>query len=794
MTYTVLLCVLSVFAVSQATAEDVGSGDSFNDDGTFVARATGCIICSKNNKNKPASITFRYHAGQGVNMNSQGSKAYGDLTSTFAESATITINGQTKSVTDDDIFTIQGSFSADSKASINSQSVNFHTSCSVTLQTGDRYGPLEVLAGGQCPMPDPCGMHGCCPVEAEAPGQETTPCTDAGCNNCYQDPCGVYGCCADGQLPKVDYFGSNCPRKACYTSNEPCPFCPEPSPPPQVQPPSASSCTICSKENKNKPTSLTILYTAGQGMNQNEQGTKSYGDLTATYPSTASISSGGFSATVGDGDTFTVTGSFSSETTFYVGNNDVTFHTSCSVTLKTGDRFGPFTILGGGQCAAAAPSTPSCWPYGCCGGTDVDCVDESCSNCCNPAAFDGCTRCCEDGSVPPCCTNMPEFVEDVSLKGQEYTGACTESNELHVETAHALKNYIESLGEGVCKGNNGDVPADQMIWSVSVDGGNNFYAFDNQHSSHDGLAFTDNCCNVNQKPFSPTSPQTCCPDGSWSDVELSPQGFVQCGAECTTTDYDDDIDVNDDAPPLCVPGSTCTEARPDDALLELANAALCDGFDDYQCPSLTITFRCCDPCDPDAKCVDSNGAFYMEECPTCTKRPSIRERPEPLILEHFGECAIPGQLPAIQNFALQAWFSDNAGMVCVSANELSKSSTPMDNKLYIVPTSSITVGAAAAALCADEECPSVPVEFECCDPCDPTLCKSVETLISVADCCPHHPKLQTPASSHQEEKAGACSFSQLPESTDFALREWYEEVAGSVCVSQNNPDASMIWS
>lgn len=134
-------------------------------------------------------------------MNSQGSKAYGDLTSTFAESATITINGQTKSVTDDDIFTIQGSFSADSKASINSQSVNFHTSCSVTLQTGDRYGPLEVLAGGQCPMPDPCGMHGCCPVEAEAPGQETTPCTDAGCNNCYQDPCGVYGCCADGTFP-----------------------------------------------------------------------------------------------------------------------------------------------------------------------------------------------------------------------------------------------------------------------------------------------------------------------------------------------------------------------------------------------------------------------------------------------------------------------------------------------------------------------------------------------------------------------------------------------------------------
>ena len=55
---------------------------------------SGCVICSKQNKNRPASITFRYHAGQGVNMNSQGTKAYGALTSTYPSSASVTMNGE----------------------------------------------------------------------------------------------------------------------------------------------------------------------------------------------------------------------------------------------------------------------------------------------------------------------------------------------------------------------------------------------------------------------------------------------------------------------------------------------------------------------------------------------------------------------------------------------------------------------------------------------------------------------------------------------------------------------------
>ena len=582
-----------------------------------------------------------------------------------------------------------------------------------------------------------------------------------------------------GILPKVDVFGSNCPRKACYTSNEPCPSCPSPSPAPQVQP--QPVCTICDKNNKNRPSSLTIEYNAGQGVNQNEQGSKSYGSgLFGSYGATTTVSTSGFSASVKDGESFTVSGSFSAETTFSVGGQSITFHTSCSVPLKTGDRFGPLRIVGSDSCGNMGTTTSSCWPYGCCGGTDIGCNDESCSNCCNPAAFEGCTRCCEDGSLPPCCVNMPEFVEEVDLKGQTYTGTCTVDNTPHVETAHALANYIKSFGNGMCKGHNGEEKG--MLWSASIDG-SNFFDYDQVHYEYPQ---TSNCCNVNQKPFSAVSPQVCCPNGEWSDVMISPEGFSQCGSTCS---HDADSEL-----PLCELGTTCSEGRPESALLDFANSALCDGFDEFQCPSLAITFRCCDPCDPDAKCVESNGAFYMQDCPTCERRPAVREKPNTLVLEHFGVCDVPGKLPSLQNFALQAWFADFGGMVCVSANELSASETPMDQKLDIIPTISISANDAAVALCSDETCPSVPVTFECCDPCDPTLCKSMTEQVLVSDCCPHHPKLLTPAGSLQVQKVSSCTFAQLPSQTDTALSNWYESMGGSICVSQNNPESDMIWS
>jgi hypothetical protein len=117
-------------------------------------------------------------------------------------------------------------------------------------------------------------------------------------------------------------------------------------------------CTICSKDNKNRPSSLNFLYTAGQGRNFNNQGDKAYGALTATFPATTSVSLDGFSAQVSDGQTFTVSGGFDANSCFSIGGREVCFHTSCSVDLKTGDVYGPLTVIGGGSCPVALPPPP----------------------------------------------------------------------------------------------------------------------------------------------------------------------------------------------------------------------------------------------------------------------------------------------------------------------------------------------------------------------------------------------------------------------------------------------------
>lgn len=374
---------------------------------------SGCVICSKNNKNKPSSLTFKYTAGQGASSHDQGSKAYGALTGTFPQTASISFSsGFSTTVSDGDTFTVSGSFSADSQVTISSQTIGFHTSCSVTLAVGNRFGPLTVLAGGQCPLavPDPCGDFGCCPVDAKAPGQQIIPCANALCSNCYQDPCGFYGCCPETQLVKLNYFGSNCPRPECVASYSECPRCPAPLPAPPPAPPAQTGCTICDRNNKNRPSSLTFLYTAGQGVSNHQQDSKAYGPFTATYPASAAISMSGFSATVSDGETFTISGSFGAESEITIAGQVIGFHTSCSVTLATGNQFGPITVVGGGACGLAVPVAPSCFPYGCCAGSSVSCTDANCLNCCDASMFpETCDLCCPDGTPKPCCTYQQQF-------------------------------------------------------------------------------------------------------------------------------------------------------------------------------------------------------------------------------------------------------------------------------------------------------------------------------------------------------------------------------------------------
>jgi uncharacterized surface protein with fasciclin (FAS1) repeats len=479
-----------------------------------------CEICSKNNKNKPSSITFLYSAGQGVSANNQGTKAYGDMTATYPTTATITMSGFSASVSDGDEFTLSGSFDAYSIFTIDGRTIAIHTSCSVDLFTFDQYGPLTITGSNSCTGPNPppptcvgkwgccdgtfdpkvdgrgsnccgvygccddgsqctdsqcsncpcslqrygcctgsqlaredrygetcpldCGIYGCCPnsdvlkddqtgsnclPEPECifsavcgsapvdPGTTPDPCSvDFGCcpgsavmkedlvgtncdcqtsqfgccpyphneqaasNNLKSDcPCGVFGCCTGIELKKNDADGTNCPcestefgccpgtpdnRDDVGGSNCPCgttvaaPPCPTPPPPPCVEP-VAQVCVLCDKNNKNKPSSITFLYTAGQGVSANSQGTKAYGDFTATYPTTATISMSGFSATVSDGDEFTISGSFDAYSHFAIAGFSISIHTSCSVNLQTLDRFGSLTITGGSNCVQPTPCPPT---------------------------------------------------------------------------------------------------------------------------------------------------------------------------------------------------------------------------------------------------------------------------------------------------------------------------------------------------------------------------------------------------------------------------------------------------
>jgi hypothetical protein len=102
----------------------------------------------------------------------------------------------------------------------------------------------------------------------------------------------------------------------------------------------------------------------------NQQGSKAYGAVSGTFPTEATVSTNGYSQVVSDGQQFTLSGSLGAETTFDIaGVGSVSFHTSCSVPLNTGDRYGPFTVLGGGTCAvrlAPVPDVPAGGVSGCC--------------------------------------------------------------------------------------------------------------------------------------------------------------------------------------------------------------------------------------------------------------------------------------------------------------------------------------------------------------------------------------------------------------------------------------------
>ena len=182
--------------------------------------------------------------------------------------------------------------------------------------------------------------------------------------------------------------------------------------------PSPKSCTICDRSNKNRPSSLTFLYTAGQGTSQNQQGDKANGaGLLATYPDATTVGvsgkhGGGVLQQATHGQEFTVEapgGKFDAESTVSFGNGQsFEFHTSCSVPLVVGDVYGPLTVVGGGSCQV--PVDPCATQLGCCTGTKTPKVDVVGSNCpCGTTTYGCCgqsniRKTDAAGSTCPCST------------------------------------------------------------------------------------------------------------------------------------------------------------------------------------------------------------------------------------------------------------------------------------------------------------------------------------------------------------------------------------------------------
>ena len=152
----------------------------------------------------------------------------------------------------------------------------------------------------------------------------------------------------------------------------------------------AGGCTICDRNNKNRPSSITFTYKAGQGSSQNQQGDKaSGGALFASFPASIGVTvAGGFSQQVSDGQQFTVQapgGKFDAYSTVSFSNGQsFEFHTSCSVPIMVGDVYGPLTIVGGGSCPVTQPPDP-CGRFGCCTNAPTTaCANTACTNCPTP--------------------------------------------------------------------------------------------------------------------------------------------------------------------------------------------------------------------------------------------------------------------------------------------------------------------------------------------------------------------------------------------------------------------------
>eukprot|EP00037_Helgoeca_nana_P038021 m.18648 g.18648 ORF g.18648 m.18648 type:complete len:2731 (+) comp9709_c0_seq1:109-8301(+) len=210
-----------------------------------------------------------------------------------------------------------------------SQTIDIHTSCSKTLETGQPFGAIVIDE-----FPGKCGASN--PPPPPAPEE-----------------------CPTDFLNDVDV----------------CDCIPRPSPPPPPGPP------LC--VDRNRPDFLTMRYIGGSASN-NIQGSKF--DISGGSPSgPATITcQNGVGQTANIGDAFVVATQGAASTVCTISSNGITqsidFHTSCSVPLRVGDIFGSLQVVCEGSCVNAAggsgslvgcppppspPSPPPLIPCGC---------------------------------------------------------------------------------------------------------------------------------------------------------------------------------------------------------------------------------------------------------------------------------------------------------------------------------------------------------------------------------------------------------------------------------------------
>ena len=125
-------------------------------------------------------------------------------------------------------------------------------------------------------------------------------------------------------------------------------------------------CEICSKDNRNKPERLTLIYKS-DGKNSIYQDASKATCRQGTYPTSVTIETTNKknameTVDVTDGSIFEISGEFRAATLFNFVDEDIScfIHTSCSVPLVAGDQIGPFVVLEGNDCKYSA--SPSAQP------------------------------------------------------------------------------------------------------------------------------------------------------------------------------------------------------------------------------------------------------------------------------------------------------------------------------------------------------------------------------------------------------------------------------------------------